>query len=165
MDEWVYHAEQRTDYAELRPNLYIVENHDLRAFLAEPKIFSSTKIPITKSMVGSSVHWKTDEDIHRLLAGNIGANGSWFNWFGRFEESPVDFVSIVDVWPRLKLVRCIPNWDNISQIPISDRMWNGNIYSSKKSGKLQSFIGSDVMYSRHPKTGKLLWYSTPQMVL
>lgn len=155
MDEWIYHAEPRSDYTDLRPDLYLVENSALNSFLTEPKIFSSTKIPVTKDMVGAAPAYKSDEDSHRLLAANIGINGSWFNYFGRFEDTPVDFPSIVDVWPRLKLIRCIPNWDNINQVPLSDRVWDGSVYTSKKNGKLQSYISSDVMYSRHPKTRKL----------
>ena len=40
-------------------------------------------------------------------------------------------------------------------MPLADRSWDGSVYESKKDGKLQSYISSDVMYSRHPKTGNL----------
>jgi len=153
MDEWVYHVESRSDYAELLPDLYIVENDALNSFLTEPRIFSS-RLGITEDMVGSAVHHDTLEGGHRSLAGNIGIKGAWFNWFGRFEET-LDFVSIMDVWPRLKLIRCIPAWDNLHEVPLGDRSWNGTVYESTKNGRLQSHIDPDVMYSRHPKNGNL----------
>lgn len=49
--------------------LDIMERSHLSPFL-DPRIFSSLRIPVTKDIVGSSVHHKTDEYFHRVLAGN-----------------------------------------------------------------------------------------------
>ncbi|OGR49914.1 MAG: hypothetical protein A2X40_11425 [Elusimicrobia bacterium GWC2_65_9] len=65
------------------------------------------------------------------------------------------FTSITAVYPRLKLIRVIPNWDNLNNIPLVNRSWDGSVYQSAKDGKLQSYINSDVMYSRHWKNGKI----------
>ena len=58
--------------------------------------------------------------------------------------------TIENVAPRLKLIRVLPNWDNLSQVPLTMRSWNGTVYQSPRS-----FANSDVIYSRHWKTGKL----------
>ena len=80
---------------------------------------------------------------------------NWFGWFNNAGDTPY-FTSITEVYPRLKLIRLIPNWDNLNNIPLANRSWDGSIYQSKNSsGNLQSYISSDLMYSRHWKTGKL----------
>ncbi|MDN3515981.1 MAG: hypothetical protein NG747_16510, partial [Candidatus Brocadia sp.] len=135
IDEWLYEVEQRSDYAELQPDLYLVENHELKSFLTEPNIFNSI-IPIAKDMVGSAHNTQAAEDTNRSLAANIGINGAWYHWapmFGAAGNMP-DFQSITEVWPRLKLIRCIPNWDNLNNVPLSDRSWNNTtgVYQSTK---------------------------------
>src|SRR5574337_1642492 len=87
-----------------------------------------------------------------LFAAKAGINGAWSNWFGRWGGAlnMPDFTYITEVYPRLKLDRCIPNWDNLNNVSLTDRSWNGSVYQSTKS-----YASSDVMYSRHPKTGKI----------
>ncbi|WP_295103870.1 hypothetical protein, partial [uncultured Candidatus Kuenenia sp.] len=103
----------------------------------------------TKDKVGNSQTSEADEYRNRLFAAKAGINGAWYNWFGDTGDMP-GFKSITEVSPRLKLIRCIPNWDNLNNVPLSERTWDGSVYHSTKS-----YAGSDVMYSRHPKTGKL----------
>ncbi|MCL4872385.1 MAG: hypothetical protein KJ063_25770, partial [Anaerolineae bacterium] len=109
-------------------------------------------VDITKDKVGNSQTNEADEYRNRLFAAKAGINGGWYNWFGWFGDTGdmSGFKSITEVSPRLKLIRCIPNWDNLNNVPLSERTWDGSVYHSTKS-----YAGSDVMYSRHPKTGKL----------
>ncbi|WP_295103873.1 sialidase family protein, partial [uncultured Candidatus Kuenenia sp.] len=103
----------------------------------------------TKDKVGNSQTSEADEYRNRLFAAKAGINGAWYNWFGDTGDMP-DFESITKVDSGLKLIRCLPNWDNLNNVPLSERSWDGSVYQSTKS-----YAGSDVMYSRHPKTGKL----------
>ncbi|MBE7445006.1 MAG: hypothetical protein HS132_07065 [Planctomycetia bacterium] len=34
---------------------------------------------------------------------------------------------------RLKLIRCLPNWDNLNTVRLGDRSWDGSVYKSTKS--------------------------------
>ena len=158
VDEWVSTAEKRPDYGELQPDLYLVENYALNSFLTEPSIFNSI-IPIAKDMVGSAHTHIIDEFEDRSLAGNIGINGAWYHWnfqFGQGSSDPMpDWGSITSAYPRLKLTHVIPNWDNLNNIPLTNRSWDSSVYQSTKDGQPQSYISSDIMYSRHWKNGKL----------
>src|SRR3989344_5135733 len=125
-------------------------------FVDDSNIFNSG-MNITKDMVGSSQPGKSTEYENRLYAAKAGINGAWYNWFGLFSEgdNTVNFSSITQVYPRLKLVKSIPNWDNLNNIPLANRSWDGNVYQSTQNGQPQSYISSDVMYSRQWKNGKL----------
>jgi hypothetical protein len=62
------------------------------------------------------------------------------------------FNGITAVYPRLKLIRCIPNWDNLNNIPLSNRSWDGSVYQSANS-----YISSNIMYTRHWKNPKKIF--------
>jgi len=116
------------------------------------------KLGITQDMVGTTQPNAIGEYENRLYAGKAGINGAWYHWFGRFggTGNMTNFTEITKVYPRLKLIRVIPSWDNLNNIPLASRSWNGSVYQSRtSSGNLQSYINSDVLYSRHWKTGKL----------
>lgn len=149
-DEWVYQIKDRSDYTDLTPDMIMAQAGGTE-FVDDTRNFTSGP-NITKDMVGISQRSKAEEYENRLYAAKAGINGAWYNWFGQFGDGGgmPKFQSITDVYPRLKLVRCIPNWDNLHAVPLADRSWDGNIYQSTKS-----YISSDVLYSRHPKTGKL----------
>ncbi|OGR49909.1 MAG: hypothetical protein A2X37_12020 [Elusimicrobia bacterium GWA2_66_18] len=171
-DEWVNGISQRQDKADLIPDLVMEEGASTN-FVDEPKNFdyydsSGVKIGptgITKNMVGSNQRSKIDENINRLIAAKAGVNGAWYNWFlnlalGNMSSTFTD--SVANVYPRLKLIKCIPNWDNLNAIAVdsSHRAWNKSttdpVYDSyDANGYQQSHIDKDVMYSRHWKTGKL----------
>lgn len=79
--------------------------------------------------------------------------------FSRFENFVFSFVFKLNMafYPakkmrqkRLKLIRVISNWDNLTNVPLPDRSWDGSVYKSSRS-----YISSDVMYSRHWKSNKL----------
>ncbi|MFO0794405.1 MAG: hypothetical protein U0586_10125 [Candidatus Brocadiaceae bacterium] len=151
-DEWIHRIKDRPDKDALTPDM-IAQEGPVTDFADDDNIFNSG-VNITRDRVGCEQRREVDESTNRLIAAKAGINGSWYNWFGQFGISGLgsmpDFKSITDVYPRLKLVRCIPNWDNLNNVPLKDRSWNESKYKSPKS-----FISSDVMYSRHPKTGKL----------
>ncbi|OOP57492.1 MAG: hypothetical protein AYP45_03110 [Candidatus Brocadia carolinensis] len=146
-DEWVNQIKNRYDKDQLTPDM-LTQEAPGTSFVDDGMIFNSG-VNITKDMVGISQIQKNEEYENRLYAAKAGINGAWYNWLSRFGNSP-NFDSITLVYPRLKLVRCIPNWDNLNSIPLASRSWDGSVYRSTKS-----YISSDVMYSRHPKTGKL----------
>src|SRR3990167_5355960 len=151
--EWVYQISGRSDKDQLTPDM-ISQEEPSTLFADDNNIYNSG-MNITKDMVGISQVSQSAEYENRLYNAKAAINGGWSNWFGLFgqgKNTPY-FNTITDVYPRLKLVRCIPNWDNLNNVPVGDgisRTWDGSVYQSTKS-----YISSDVMYSRHPKTGKL----------
>ncbi len=149
-DEWINSIKNRTDKDELIPDLLLQEGR-VTDFVDNSNNFNSG-VNIKKNRVGCSQNSAGEEDINRLIAAKAGINGAWYDWFGRFGGSNTmpGFKNITEVYPRLKLVRCIPNWDNLNGIPLAYRWWDGDVYQS-----MNSSISRDVMYSRQPKTGKL----------
>ncbi|MCK6468364.1 MAG: LamG domain-containing protein [Candidatus Brocadia sinica] len=149
-DEWIYQIKDRYDKEGLTPDMLSQESSGAD-FVDNTNIFNSG-VTVTKDMVGISQPNSVDEYENRLYAAKAGINGAWYNWFLRFGgtgDMP-NFQSITEVYPRLKLIRCLPNWDNLNTVPLVDRSWDGSVYRSTKS-----YASSDVMYSRQPKTGKL----------
>ncbi len=155
IDEWVYQIKDRDDMDALTPDMLSQENIGA-AFVDDPSNFNSG-VNITKDRVENTQHTDTTEYQNRLIAAKAGINGAWYNWFGSFMAGGYfpNFQSITEVYPRLKLIRAIPNWDNLNNVPLANRSWDGSIYQSTKNGNLQSYISSDVMYSRHWKNGKI----------
>ncbi len=155
IDEWVCGIKDRADKDDLTPDMLSQENSNTE-FVDNASNFNSG-INITKDRVENTQHTDVTEYQNRLIAAKAGINGAWYNWFGSFMAagSFPDFQSITEVYPRLKLIRAIPNWDNLNNIPLANRSWNGSVYQSTKNGNLQSYISSDVTYSRHWKNGKI----------
>lgn len=149
-DEWIASIKGRADKNELTPDV-ILQEGNTTDFVDNSNNFTSG-VNITKDSVGCSQNSKVEEDANRLIAAKAAMSGAWYTWFGRFGGTGTmpNFQSITDVYLRLKLVRCIPNWENLNNVPLTYRSWDGNVYQSPKS-----YISNDVMYSRHPKTGKL----------
>ena len=146
-DEWIKQIKDRTDKNELTPDFLSQEGGGTE-FVDDVRNFNSG-VSITKDMVGSSqpLNWSTDNQ-NRKIAAVAGINGAWYNWFGRLGDMSVR--SITAVSPSLKLIRVLPNWDNLNNITLASRSWNGNVYQSAKS-----YASSDMIHSRHWKTGKL----------
>ncbi len=160
MHDWVNQIKDRADKDELTPDLIVQESAGTQ-FVDDNNIYNSG-VNVTSGAVGSTQAFKVEEDNNRLYAAKAGVNGSWYNWFGILGNRGTmpNFTSITDVYPRLKLIRCIPNWDNLNGIATASRSWNNSttdpIYNSYDSdNNQQSYIDGNVMYSRHPKTGKL----------
>ncbi|MBF8264796.1 MAG: hypothetical protein HW384_660 [Dehalococcoidia bacterium] len=160
VNDWVYQIKNRPDKDALTPDLILQEGAGTQ-FVDDSNIFNSG-VNITRGMVGISSTIKREEYLHRLYAAKAGINGAWYTWFGLwgFKGATPHFLSITEVYPRVKLIRCIPNWDNLNGIATASRSWNNSttdpIYNSYDSyNNQQSYIDGNVMYSRHPKTEKL----------
>lgn len=108
-----------------------------------------------KAMVGSSSPNTFTEEHNRETAGKAAINGSWYNWYGRFGGSTENggipnYQSITEVPARLKLVRLVPNWDNLANISLTERTFDDGIYKSPNS-----MISPDVIYTRLPGGKKI----------
>lgn len=157
VDEYVYQIKDRADKNQLTPAMLTQEDAGdalETGFVDNASIFNSG-VNITKSMVGISQSSIVDEYKNRLYAAKAGINGAWYNWFGRFggANTMPDFSAVTAVYPRLKLIRCIPNWDNLNNIGTSSRSWDGTtgVYVATVGNGTWSFMGSWTMYSRNWK--------------
>ncbi|MBE7444944.1 MAG: hypothetical protein HS132_06750 [Planctomycetia bacterium] len=150
-DEWIYQIKDRADKDELTPDLLSQGSWLNTNFVDDANNFNSG-VNITKDRVGNSQAGEVDEYKNRLFAAKAGVNGAWYNWCGQSGGvgDMSDFKGITEIYPRLKLIRCLPNWDNLNTVPLGDRSWDGSVYKSTKS-----YANGDIMYSRHPRTGKL----------
>ncbi|MDR4507115.1 MAG: hypothetical protein MRJ65_02565 [Candidatus Brocadiaceae bacterium] len=150
VDEWIKQIKDRPDKDELTADMMFQEKSGTD-FADDENIFNSG-VKITRDRVGISQPLRQEgvNDYENLLyAAKAGINGSWYNWYNRYCDDP-KFSSITRLYPRFKLIRCLPNWDNLNKVPLAERSWNGNVYQST-----HSYADDDVMYSRQPKTGKL----------
>lgn len=148
---WINVIKSRTDKEALTPDMMVQENSSVE-FVDDDRIFNSG-VTITKEMVGTTQPNNVNEYENRLYAANAGINGAWYNWFGRFggTGNMPNFNSITEVYPRLKLVRCVPNWDNLNGLGTSTRSWDGTVYTSQKNNQPWSGISPYIIYSRHWK--------------
>jgi hypothetical protein len=148
-DDWLAHMENRPDANELIPDL-IVQEKDGTDFATDKNVQKSRLTDDSK--LGCTSPNLFSEDGNRKVAGTAASRGSTFGWFGRFGgtgDMP-DYTSIRQVPARLKLVRMIPNWENMHRIPLEQRTWDGHTYSSPTSR-----ISENVIYSVQPRTNKL----------
>ncbi|MDG6026013.1 MAG: hypothetical protein E3K40_04710 [Candidatus Brocadia sp.] len=145
-DEWIYQIKDRADKDALTPDMLSQKHGGHADFVDEERNFNSG-VDVTKDAVGISQSDEADEYKNRLFAAKAGIHGAWYNWCG---DGMPEFHDISEIHPRLKLIRCLPNWDNLNKVTLPDRAWDGRVYRSTKS-----YASGDVMYSRHPVTGKL----------
>jgi hypothetical protein len=148
-DDYLKHIENRPDAKELVPDLIVHEQGSIE-FAVNKDVLKSGLVDYSK-LGCTSPNIFTEAD-NRQVAGVAASKGSTFGWFGRFGgtgDMP-EYTSVRDVPARLKLVRMIPNWDNMHQTPLEKRNWDGNVYSSP-----QSYISEHVIYSVQPRTNKL----------
>lgn len=141
--------ENRSDAKELVPDLLIQEKGGID-FATNANVMKSGLV--NYSQLGCTSPNIFTEEKNREVAGTTASLGSTFGWFGRFGgtgDMP-KYTSIREVPARLKLVRVVPNWDNMHKVPLDERNWNGDTYSSPKS-----YISKDVIYSVQPRTNKL----------
>ena len=75
-------------------------------------------------------------------AGIAMKQGSWFGWFARAKPSQTS--------NGVQLLRALPNWDNL--VHATARSWNPATLVYQTSN---SYADANVVYSHHPKTGKL----------
>ena len=149
-DEWVARVKLRADKAQLTPDLLIQESADsttITEFALNNNIFNAG-MGITGTMTGIGQRSAPGESDNRLIASNAGAKGCWYNWYlniGGLGSFP-NFTTIESIYPRLLLIRCVSNWDNLCDVPLADRgivAVNGTTtYYSPNSR-----ITPDVMYT------------------
>lgn len=113
-DEWIYQIKDRADVVALTPDLIIQEGADT-GFTDNVNNFN-TAAPLIRAMVGSAHHTNLSESIERQIAIACGTSTAWFDWYGNFTASgsPIQYEAITDVPARLLLLRCVPNWDNVT---------------------------------------------------
>lgn len=112
-DEAVYNLSQRGDWSQMLPSYFSQEKSGLE-FSTDNNNFN-TIIPVTRNIVGSSQNMAFGESDNRLIGIACATGTSYYNWFGRYGGSGdmPDYQAVADVPVRLKLIRCIPNWDNL----------------------------------------------------
>jgi hypothetical protein len=122
------------------------------AFMTDSRIYASGLI--TKDYVCSDTC-----DTHNLtrnlaIVGNAAINGGWTSFFGRWggTDGTPSYKRVYEVPDGLKLIRVIPNWDNIAKIPLLSRSWDfvNNIYWSPNS-----YADLNIIAARHPDTKEI----------
>jgi len=148
-DRWIKDIENRADARELMPDLLLQEQSGT-LFVDDERIFSSGLV--TRNQVGTSTTRKFGNYENRLYAAKAAINGAWYNWFGNLggDGDTPDYQNIYEVPARLQLIRVLPNWDNLAQIPLPERTWDGTVYESSNS-----YVDGNIIYSRQPLSGKL----------
>ena len=148
-ETYIREIEKRSDARELVPDLMLQESGD-DSFITDERVRSSKLI--NYSQLGSTSPNIFNEDENRKIAGAAASKSSTFGWFGRFggTGNMPAFQNIKEVPARLQLVRAIPNWENLHNIPLADRKWDGETYSSPKA-----YISKDVIYAIQPRTNRL----------
>jgi hypothetical protein len=96
---------------------------------------------------------------HLDACGTAGVYGSWFGWYGEDAVALGDENGDLVYTNDLQLLRAIPNWDNLWDIPVPPfqdppasgrRSWKDWVYSSDRS-----FASSSVIYSLSPFNSEL----------
>ena len=151
-DNWIDKIKNRSDAKLLMPDMLAQENAEV-TFLDDSRIFTSygTSSLIDKEHVGSTAPANFTEQANRLNAAKLAINKSWFNWFGRLGgtgDMPL-YKSLRDVPARLKLIRALPNWENLNNTPITSRTWNGVVYKSPNA-----YASDSAISVIQPNTGK-----------
>lgn len=148
-DRWINEIKERPDAKDLMPNMLTQEASGTE-FLNDSRIYDSGLI--RKEQVGLTVRSIFDEYQNRLHAAKVAINGAWIGWFGSFGGfgNMPNYQNIYEVPARIQLVHVLPNWDNLANIPLSERQWDGEVYKSPNS-----YADANIIYSRHPETGKI----------
>lgn len=157
--DYIKEMNLRNDKIELMPTRSVLlcqESGDSLAnditFLTDQRIYDTSLI--TRDYACSSTPDTHETNTNLVIAGTAAKYGAWFTWFGRFggTDGTTNYVSIREIPDRLKLIRLIPGWDNLNNIPLSSRSWDSanNIYKSNLS-----YADMNVIYSKHPKNDNI----------
>lgn len=149
-ENWLALVKDRPDAKEIMPDLILQESGG-KEFATDARIFGSGLIKGHEAVGCSTPNCFTEKE-NRELAAQAAVHGSCFGWFGRFggTGNMPNFKNVGDVPARLQLVRRVAAWDNRNGFPLAKRSWDGKTYSSPGS-----YISESVIWSTHPKTGKL----------
>lgn len=148
---WIKEIKDLPDATELMPDMLVQESWGT-AFVDED--YPIYKDFIQKDHIGLTTPTTFGEQQNRIYAAKAAINGSWFSWYGRFggnyNDDMPNYQNIYEVPARHQLIRMLPNWDNIAGVPLTQRSWDGKVYKSPNS-----YADANIIYSRHPKTGKI----------
>ena len=131
-ENWISIIKNTPNSVAAMPDMLCQENPGVE-FATDLRIYADGLI--TRDRVGSSTPNKYGESDNRIIAAQAAINGSWYNWFGRFGgtgDMP-NYKSIKDVPPRLKLIRMLPNYENLNHTPLNARSWDGTTYQSNNA--------------------------------
>ena len=159
--EWVSRVSQRSDKGSLTPHLLMEEGDNLN--FQNPNIFTSG-MAIDYTMVGSTCPDNYEESFLRLQTIGLGTMSAWSGWFGLFSGGAAaggNYQVITEVDPRIKLIKCIPNWDNLTLTGLSTATtrYTGNdngtasYYSidTNHGNRRNSYISNKVSWARYWK--------------
>ena len=151
-DQWISKVKDRADAKLIMPDILAQENREV-TFLDDSRVYTTygTAPLIDKEHVASTAPANFTEPANRINAAKLAMNKSWFNYFGRTGgtgDMPT-YGSMKDVPARLKLIRVLPNWENINSTPITSRIWNGLVYKSPNA-----YASDSAISVIQPKTGK-----------
>lgn len=65
---------------------------------------------------------------HYLAAGIAGKQGSWFGWYGEMSVTKANNQGRLIHNNAMQLLRVIPNWENIANVPLQSRSFDQNTY-------------------------------------
>ena len=107
-----------------------------------------------KNQISSSTPNVYDEPSARKIAANAAINGGWTHWYGRpgATGNMPDYKSIRDVPARLKLAKMVALWENINNTPLSQRKWDGHVYSSPTA-----YMDKHGLGALQPQTNKFFF--------
>ncbi len=151
-DQWINKIKGRSDAKQIVMDIVSQENKEV-SYLDDSRIYTTygTAPLIDKEHVDNTAPTNFTEPINRVNAAKIAVNKSWFNWFGRVGgtgDMPT-YGSMKDIPARLKLIRVLPNWENINNTPVANRTWNGTVYKSPNA-----YASDSAISVIQPKTGK-----------
>lgn len=156
---WLDSIKNRQDRMDLTPvDVLVSQEAPGTQFVDDIRVYNNPALVglLPRERAGSSQPDRSGESDNRLYAAKAAMNGAWYNWFGpiRFgaqgDAVGPKYTDISEVPARLKLVRVIAGWDNIAGVDLRNRAWDGTTYRSPNS-----FISSDIIYSRRPDTREL----------
>lgn len=153
--DWLEPISNRDDSSIIKGDYITQECNCLREnrnFVDDEQIFdqSLTGQYISRSIVGCTTPDEFTHEANALIAIKAASVGSFFSWYGRFGgtgDMP-GYTSIEEVPDRLKLVRCVPIWENENEVKITERNYN---YTALTYSSHLSSITKDLIYSMHPK--------------
>lgn len=69
---------------------------------------------------------------HFLASGTAASQGSWFGWYGVTSVEQTNSQGVLIHNNAMQLLRSLPNWDNLAQVPLTNRKFDAinNVYSS-----------------------------------
>ena len=151
-DQWIKKIKDRTDAKEIMPDILAQENKGTQ-FVDDNRIFDSGLMD--KEHVCISAPSMFSDSLNRINAAKAATNKAWFNWFGRSGGSGGDmpvYKNVADIPARLKLIRVMPNWENMNSTPNALRKWDGTVYQSPTA-----YVSPTSITIIQPKTGKLFF--------